>query len=259
MNPLANGIFVFEVTSAKGFIDDRDFAGLSHISWRKSLAFTKRNPKNTEVIFAAKLSDCLSLLVSGFPEDLDFKATAIVGRVRTRCRNRGNTRNRRNPGEQRAVKGFDLGRSFIAFPGKREARRQDVVALETERHVGKRQKATDKKSGCENQSERKCNLDHSERVAQTSMTGSAAETLARIAKRILQIAARRLQRGDETKDKDGAHADRESKDKDYRIHFDDCFRRDRIVRHHRRENLHPSPRKKDSKQRSAERKQKTLN
>ena len=115
------------------------------------------------------------------------------------------------PQQKRTEKTGDLVGGLIAVFWKRKPSYQNVIGLQSEMNLVQGNEAAHQQARANQQRERQGDLEDNHSITKPAVPEAAADSLAAIAQRIVQIPPRRLQCGYEAKDKRGRHRDSQSK------------------------------------------------
>jgi len=132
VNPAANGIFVAEVAALKGLIDDGELAAVVDFRFGEGAAIEKREAKNGEIVFAAKLNEAVPLLGIRFSGDFDDAAKSPVRRPRAGFGRVGDSGDGLQSREQGAEEGSELGGVLVSLRRERNAPGENMVYLEAQ-------------------------------------------------------------------------------------------------------------------------------
>ena len=116
-----------------------------------------------------------------------------------------------------------------------------MIGPQSQPHVAQRHKTSHQQPRGNQQRQRKPHFQHHQRIAQSSVAESAADSFAAIAQRFVHVLAYRLQRRNQSKYQRGQHPYAQSKQPHPRIQLDHGFGRNNVLRHQGYQRLQPSP------------------
>src|SRR5580704_490530 len=122
-----------------------------------------------------------------------------------------------------------------------------MVRLKTKMNFAKRDKAAHQKPRTDQKSERKGHLENDHGVAQPTVAETTADSLPAVTQRIVQVAARRVQRRYQAKHQRRRHRHPESKKQNHDVQADRCFGRNYFLRNERDQRFESAPRQKCAK------------
>ena len=132
MNPPAKRICIVKIATLEGLVDDGQLAGVVDFRFGEGAAIEKREAKNGEIVFAAKLNEAVPLLEIRFSGDFDDAAKSPVRRPRAGFGRVGDSGDGLQSREQGAEEGSELGGVLVSLRRERNAPGENMVYLEAQ-------------------------------------------------------------------------------------------------------------------------------
>ena len=226
-----DGILIPQVLFHERLVHNRQLPRSIHFRFREASSVHQLDFQRRKISLADQLKHCVPFFRVRFPRNLDVARNSPIRRKRARFRRLHDTWQRFQPLQQRPVKSRHLVRRFITVHRQGKPRHQDVIRLQSQVHFSQRHKAPHQQPRAHQQRQGKPHFQHHHGVAQPPVPEPAADSLAAIPQRFIQVFARRLQRWHQPEHQRRQHRCHQ-RERQYRhIHPDHRFRRNYILRH----------------------------
>ena len=232
---LPDWAFAGQIFARERLVHHRDVPCVLDLRLAEGPPFLERDSQHAKIFLADELKQGLRLLRVRFSGDFHPAFAATIRRKVARRRRTHHSRQGLHPREQRPEESGRLVRVLVAVPGQGQHRPKHLIRAHAEIDVPLGDKTPHQQSRTDQQRQRQRDFHHHQRVTERPAAEPAADALAAVAQRIVDVTAGRLQRRRQTKDQRRQHRHAQRERQHRQIQLDHRLGRDQVRRHRRHE------------------------